>query len=200
MQSLVIGVTGKIASGKSAVSRLLAKRGLTVINGDALGHKSYAPGGPAYSKLVECFGTEVLDSTGAVNRKTLGAIVFNSSEKMQQLNGIVWPEIRKLLVSEITQSREKDHTKSVVVEAALLFAAGWDDLCDRIWFVEASQAVVIERLMQRSQLNQQEALARWNSQSFSKQDFAKVNVFLKNEANMAELEAAVDAHIAPCIS
>ena len=97
----VIGLTGGIASGKSAISKRLEKFGAKTINCDLLGHLAYTPGKKAYHQIIETFGPEVLASDGTINRKALGPIVFADKSKLVELNNIVWPEIANLVQEKI---------------------------------------------------------------------------------------------------
>ncbi|KAK3699552.1 hypothetical protein QZH41_003926 [Actinostola sp. cb2023] len=125
----VIGLTGGIASGKSAISKRLEKLSATTINCDLLGHLAYAPGKKAYHQIIEAFGNEVVASDGTINRRALGPIVFADKSKLIELNNIVWPEIANL-VQEKIESYGAEGAQVCVVEAAVLLDAGWDSVVD----------------------------------------------------------------------
>jgi len=93
----VIGLTGAIATGKSAVSRRLQRLGASAINCDLLGHQAYLPGKPAYQKLITEFGESILSEDETINRRALGSIVFSDKSKLKRLNEIVWPEIARMV-------------------------------------------------------------------------------------------------------
>ncbi|XP_060078671.1 bifunctional coenzyme A synthase-like [Ylistrum balloti] len=102
----VIGLTGGIASGKSAVCKRLEALGAGTIDCDKLGHEVYRKGRPAYRRLVDVFGESIVDENMEINRKVLGPIVFSDQEKLKMLNSIVWPEISKLAEEKIQQFRK----------------------------------------------------------------------------------------------
>ncbi|HEY8490008.1 MAG TPA: dephospho-CoA kinase, partial [Dehalococcoidia bacterium] len=129
---ITIGLTGGIASGKSTISRMLADRGAVIIDADRLGHEAYRPGTPAYRRVVEAFGPEIVGPNGEIDRAKLGARVFGNPEQMKRLTDIVWPAIRELARERIEAERRRG-TRVVVLEAAVLVEAGWFDLVDEVW-------------------------------------------------------------------
>ncbi len=159
----VIGLTGGIGTGKSTVAAVLAGLGATVISADELGHRAYAPGAPAYDQILEAFGHEVLASDDAIDRKALGGIVFDSPEKLRQLDTIVHPAIRSLTEAELKRAEDAG-TRVAVVEAALLIDAGWDDLVDEVWVTTAPRAEVVRRIMERDGLSAGEIERRIQAQ------------------------------------
>jgi len=102
--SLLIGLTGGIASGKSTVLQYLRQAGYSVIDADKLGHKVLEQGNPGYNKVVKCFGNEILNPDGSVNRTALGGIVFVNAEKLKQLNEISHPIIAEMIQKEFEES------------------------------------------------------------------------------------------------
>ena len=109
--SLLIGLTGGIASGKSTVLQHLRQAGYSVIDADKLGHKVLEQGNPGYNKVVKCFGNEILNPDGSVNRTALGRIVFVDAEKLKQLNEISHP-----IIAEMIQ-KEFDHLAKLELKA-----------------------------------------------------------------------------------
>lgn len=93
--TLVIGLTGSIGTGKSTVAKMFKQLGIPVIDADEIARLVVEPGKEAYEKIVETFGEDILQKDRTLDRKKLGAIVFNDEEKRKQLNGIVHPAIRK---------------------------------------------------------------------------------------------------------
>ena len=102
--SLLIGLTGGIASGKSTVLQHLRQAGYSVIDADKLGHKVLEQGNPGYNKVVKCFGNEILNPDNTVNRIALGRIVFVDAEKLKQLNEISHPIIAEMIQKEFEES------------------------------------------------------------------------------------------------
>ncbi|XP_062614699.1 bifunctional coenzyme A synthase-like [Saccostrea cucullata] len=155
----VLGVTGGIASGKSAICKRLEKLGAATVDCDKLGHQAYVKGTPGYDKVVSTFGTGILGEDGEVNRRALGAIVFSDEAKMQTLNGIVWPEIARMATEEIRQYGKEGKT-IVVLEAAILLKAGWETMCHEVWGCVIPLAEAVKRLEDRNHLSEEEAVKR----------------------------------------
>ncbi|CAM9438146.1 unnamed protein product [Scytosiphon promiscuus] len=188
----VVGLVGGIASGKSTISKVLATEcGLEVIDADKLGHESYQPGTRCFGKLVDAFGAKIVAGDGTIDRRELGAAVFGNPSNMAKLQGIVWPEIR-LLAEQRIEGLGEGGTESVVLEAAVLLEAGWDDLCDELWVVQVPPTVARERLMKRNGFDEQEADKRIASQPMTNEErAARATVVLSNEGTEEDLVAKV---------
>ena len=187
---------GGIASGKSTVAEVLkSKPNVQLISGDLLGHATYVPGGPAYQPLVDAFGTTIVDvATGTIDRKALGGIVFGNPDKLQQLNGIVWPAIRLLAqqkIAEIKSSQQQQPTV-VVFEAAVLVEAGWTDLCQEVWCVSVSEDTASTRLQARNKISQEDALKRIRSQLSNTERERAATRVIPNEGSQDALLASID--------
>ncbi|CAH1178912.1 unnamed protein product [Phaedon cochleariae] len=155
----VIGLTGGIASGKSGVSEHLKNLGAHIINCDLLGHEIYKPGKPCHQQIVDTFGDKVVSNNGEINRQALGGIVFNNPGEMKKLNNLVWPAI-----AEEVQKIIKTCTKKVVViEAAVLLTAGWENQCHEIWTTVIPRNEAVIRLQRRNGLTEEQANSRIES-------------------------------------
>src|SRR5213592_3839357 len=122
---LRIGLTGGIASGKSTVCGMLQDRGCTIVDADEVAHQLLLKGQPCFSRVVEAFGVGILDSAGEIDRKKLGAIVFENQPFLETLEGIVHPQvIRQILAKLDMMEKEQRHTK-VVVDASLMIESGF---------------------------------------------------------------------------
>ena len=128
----IIGLTGGSASGKSSICRKLEQLGAGVIDCDKLGHAAYIPGTVAFNKIVQEFGHKVVGEDGQINRKVLGSIVFGEKGKLEKLNSLVWPEIGRLASEEIGK-RFGEGRKVVVLDAAVLLEAGWQEMCNEVY-------------------------------------------------------------------
>ncbi len=186
-----IGLIGGIASGKSEVARLLAERGAAVIDADRVAHEAYATGTEGYAALMKAFGEEVVGSDGAIDRRKLGAIVFNEPALMQKLTSIVWPITRTLL-----EARKREQASLgagvLVIEAAVLVEAGWDDLVDEIWLVLTSPDTAKRRLVERRGMTAEDAEARIAARDLAPL-IAAADVVIDNDGDLAHLEAQVEA-------
>jgi dephospho-CoA kinase len=161
------GLTGGIASGKSAVAAMLREEGFPVIEADRVAHQVMEPGQPAYKEVVATFSEKILDSQPAggdgvatsINRKRLGAIVFSNREKLAQLNAIIHPRVEQELERELAELEKSGKFAAAFVEAALIFEAGLHKQLDGVavaWCLPEQQLV---RLMERG-LSEEEARKR----------------------------------------
>ncbi|MED3054707.1 dephospho-CoA kinase [Bacillus thuringiensis] len=161
--TVVIGLTGGIASGKSTVSEMFRELSIPVIDADVIAREVVEQGKPAYNKIVEVFGAEVLQQDGELDRPRLGSIVFYNEEKRLQLNKIVHPAVRE----EMNRKKEmyiKEGMQAVVLDIPLLFESKLTSLVDRILVVAVKPHMQLERLMKRNNFSEEEATARIQSQ------------------------------------
>jgi phosphopantetheine adenylyltransferase/dephospho-CoA kinase len=188
----VIGLTGGIASGKSTAAEILRELGATVIDADRLGHRSYEPGTPGFEKVVNAFGHDLVDKDGLIDRRILGGKVFGAPGQMERLNAIVWPEIRNLIREEVDLIKSQDSDAIVVLEAAVLLEAGWQDLCDEIWVVTTPIPTAVERLRSRNNLSEDAAMARINAQMSNKERADAASVKIENAGTEEQLRTRVE--------
>lgn len=143
----VIGITGGVGAGKSAILQYLKeKHGARVIEADKVGHFLMEPNGACYDKIVEIFGGGILNQDQTIHRGKLGKIVFADSELLGTLNKIIHPEVKSYIISEISKERAGNHRKLFVVEAALLIEDHYDVICDELWYIHTDEAVRSARL------------------------------------------------------
>jgi phosphopantetheine adenylyltransferase/dephospho-CoA kinase len=195
----VIGITGGICAGKSSVVQVLRQLGVEVLDADKLGHKAYEPGTACFDQLVAHFGDRVVEN-GQINRRVLGSIVFSDASEMTALQGIVWPEIRRLLTESLAILQAQG-TSVVALEAAVMIEAKWYDLASCLWVVTVSREVALQRLVVRNSLSEEEAAKRIDSQISNEERCAHATLVIDNNSRtIAELEDLVkDAyHKLPC--
>lgn len=186
----VIGLTGGIGTGKSTVSKFLAELGAVVIDADKVGHEVFRPGTEGWDDVVATFGKEVLNTAGEIDRKKLGAIVFNNPEALQKLNQIVHPRAYDLVKSRLDEYRQRG-AGVVVVEVILLIEAGWTDLVDEVWVVVASEDTVVKRLKQQRGMSEEEILTRIHSQLSTEERVKHADVVINNDGDIDEVKAKV---------
>ena len=210
----IIGVTGGISSGKSTASRLLGQKGgrgggsgsgecseggatgvreeeIIVLDADKFGHEAYKKGSDCWVRLIDHFGPRIQDDDGEINRRELGSLVFTDKAKMRELEAIVWPEIRRLLEIRIKELREGGACKVVVVEAAIMIEAGWQDMVDFLWVVVVDRDIATERLMKRNNLSREEAEKRINAQITNEERMRHATRVITNNGDGEELERKV---------
>jgi dephospho-CoA kinase len=161
--SLVIGLTGGIASGKSTVSNMFKEMNILVIDADVEARLAVEKGQPAYEKILAEFGDNILLPNKEIDRQKLGSIIFHQSEKRQLLNGIVHPEVRKRMKKQIEEAKEHGQ-EIVVLDIPLLFESKLTYMVEKTLLVYVDNAIQLQRLMARNHLSKQEAEARIQSQ------------------------------------
>jgi dephospho-CoA kinase len=154
------GLTGGVASGKSTVARVLEGLGAGIIDADRVGHELLRRPHPAYQEVVRRFGSEILDPTGEIDRKRLGAVVFADPAKLRDLNAILHPPIIARVEELAAQHHAKNPGAVVVIDAALLFEAGIGRRFTKVLVVWCRPEQQIERLMAKTGLSRQEAEQR----------------------------------------
>ena len=189
---LVIGLTGGIGTGKSEVTRLLQALGAIVINADRVGHEAYNSGSESWRRVIEAFGEDVLQPGGEIDRRKLGAIVFSDPEQLARLNQIMHPRMARIVADELEELRAQG-TQVVVVEAALLYEAGWDSLVDEVWATDSPVEAVIQRLQTRNGMSPEEVLKRIDSQMDRSERLDRAQVVVDNSGDIAALEQTVNS-------
>ncbi len=183
----VICLTGGIASGKSTAARFLGELGACVIDADRLGHRAYEPGSPAHAQVVAAFGPDVLSADGQIDRKALGSKVFGNPEALKRLTNIVWPAIRSLAEEEIARARAENDARIVVLEAAVLFEAGWDDLGDEVWVNVIDRENAISRATARDNVPREAIERRLDAQLSNAERIARADVVIDNNGSVDDM-------------
>lgn len=182
-----ICLTGGLASGKSTASRFLEEKGAYIIDADKLGHRVYDPGTQAYRQVIDAFGEDIVMEDNHIDRKKLGAIVFGSPAQLKRLTDIVWPEIKRLAALEISGYEALDPDGVVVLEAAVLFEAGWEDMGDEIWVVVVDREVAIERAMARDGVQREAVEQRIDSQLSNDERARRSTLVIDNNGDEAAM-------------
>ena len=189
VDSVVVGLTGGIGSGKSTVSAALVERGATLIDADAITRQLQAPGQPVLAAIVERFGDGVLDADGALDRQALADVVFTDPEALADLNAIVHPAVGAEIAEQLAAATEAGGI--VVLDVPLLVETGRDGLAGTI-VVDTSPEVALERLVDQRGLRRDDAEARMANQASRQERLAVADVVVRNDGTLGELEAEVD--------
>lgn len=188
----VIGLTGGIASGKTTVTEFFRGHDVPVIDADILGHRTYDPGTDTFNAVVAAFGDDLVAEDGTINRQVLGGKVFGKPEELKRLTDIVWPGIRKLASEKISEF-EAAGNKLVVLEAAVLFEAGWEDLVDEVWVVVVEPDQAVARLKTRNNMDEDAARARINSQLSNAERTSRADIVIENNSTLEALKSAIES-------
>lgn len=163
---LILGLVGGIASGKSVVANVLRDMGALVLDADKAGHFVLREA-EVISELRKRWGDEILDSSGHISRRAVAKIVFAQGNEAERkfLEQLTHPRIEALLKQELEAVRNSDQPPPVlVIDAALLFEAGWEKLCDKILFVDAPRDIRLERAVARG----------WSAEQFAAREAAQL--------------------------
>jgi dephospho-CoA kinase len=161
--SLVIGLTGGIASGKSTVSNMIKEMDITVIDADVEARLAVEKGEPAYQEILAGFGDDIVLPGGDIDRVKLGSIIFHNAEKRQLLNGIVHPEVRRRMNNQVEAAKERGE-QVIVLDIPLLFESKLTHMVEKTILVYVDRDIQLKRLMERNNLSLEEAEARIKSQ------------------------------------
>jgi dephospho-CoA kinase len=186
----LVGLTGGIAAGKSTVAKHWVSRGAIEIDADVLAREVIAQGTPGEQQVIEAFGTGVLDSTGALDRKALGNIVFNSKPELENLEAIVHPLVRAR-TQELLKAAPTDAI--VVYAVPLLVEANVDLGFDTVVTVEAPEVERINRLVSSRGYSIQEAKARIANQATPIERAARADHILNSNQDIFLLLRDADA-------
>jgi dephospho-CoA kinase len=154
-----LGLTGGIASGKSAVAGMLRELGFLVLDADSLGHKLIEPGQQAYEEVVREFGPGILDASGMIDRGKLGAMAFEDPRKLGRLNAVVHPRVEEEVLRQFAEWERNGTRDAAFVEAALLVEAEYQKILDGLVVAWCTPEQQLERLKARG-LSDEEARRR----------------------------------------
>ncbi|MDP9364786.1 MAG: dephospho-CoA kinase [Chloroflexota bacterium] len=172
----VIGVTGRIACGKSTVLREMAALGAVTFDADAVYHDLIAPNAPLWRALRDRFGAGVVGADGRIDRRTLGGIVFNDPNALADLDRLTHPAVTEELRRRVAATP----AKVVAVDAVKLVESGIDRDCDRVWVVVCPKEEQIERLMARNGVTRDEAERRVAAQPSAERMMARADLVIDN--------------------
>ncbi len=192
--SIVLGVTGGIGSGKSTVSSILKEFGAFIIDADVISREVVMPGEKALLELTEAFGVDILDEWGQLKRKKLAEVVFNNKERLGIINGIVHKYVAQRIEDRVREQLLKK-TGIIVIDAPIPIKTGFLDLCDRVWTVYAPQELRIERVMERNGMTMEEAVARINSQIPDEDYLSIADTVINNDGGFSQLREEVKARL-----
>jgi dephospho-CoA kinase len=183
---LIVGLTGGVASGKTAVSQVLKEEGAYIIDADQIARELVQPHKPAWSELIRAFGQEILQEDGSIQRKKLADKVFVDPRQRKLLNQILHPRIKEEMDRRTKEIVEKDPQAIVVIDAPLLVELGDHREMDKLIVVTSTQTQQIERLKDRDRTNTEEALRIVSSQMPLEEKLRYADYIIRNEGSMEE--------------
>lgn len=161
--TLIIGLTGSIGTGKSTIANHFKTLQIPVVDADLIARQVVEPGEDAYTVIVETFGEQILQEDETLDRKALGAIVFQDEAKRKQLNDIIHPAIRKEMLKQ-RDAYVQEEFPAVVLDIPLLYESKLTDYVEKIIVVSVDSDVQLKRIVERDNSTETEAQQRINSQ------------------------------------
>ena len=183
----VIGLTGNIASGKSAVAAILQELGADVIDADAVAHDVLTAATPETIAVAERFGSSVIASDGSVDRPALGQIVFSDPQALADLEAIVHPGTRRRIVQHLDESV----ANVAVIEAIKLLEGPLADRADSIWVVTAPREARLERLTRDRAFTAENAASRVDLQNPERDKVSRADILIVNDGTLEQLRMKV---------
>jgi dephospho-CoA kinase len=186
----VIGVVGGIGAGKSSVAAAFAAQGAFVLDADEIGHALLSQR-PAFEDVVKRFGNEVAipgtpETPARIDRAKLAARVFSNPAELKALERILHPRMRATFTKAIGRTVRRGQHRAIVLDAAVLFEAGWDDLCDLVVFVESPTDLRLQRVRESR---------GWDASKFAAREKAQLPLEVKQQrsdgliVNLGDLDA-----------
>lgn len=191
----VYGLTGGIGSGKSTVCSLLQELGVTVVQADEVGRQVVAKGSDGLAAIVSAFGEDILDSTGALDRRKLGTLVFNDAAKRRQLEEIMHPLVKQGSCA-IFEELRRQGVPIIVYESALLFETQRHHEMRGTIVVTASEAQRVARVQQRDGSTAEAVQARMRAQMPEAEKRRLADYVLDNNGDLQDLRRQVQALVA----
>ena len=189
----IIGLTGGISSGKSAVAETLCRRiGAVSLDIDKVTRWQLERGSELFEIYVRHFGDWVLTSDGKLNKRQIAEIIFNDPAEREWINSVSHPILLNYARDFLVECQSYG-IRLAIVEVPLLFEAGWEFLFDEIWAVYTKRQLQIKRLMSRDKLTKQQALARINAQMPKEEICSRADVVIRNVGNHFEVRRQIFA-------
>lgn len=191
----LIGLTGGIATGKSTVSQIFMEKGYPLIDADKIARRVVKINQPAYVKIVEEFGENILLKDKNIDRKVLGNIIFNNKRAREKLNSITHPYIFETIKIDIDKLSQENHI--IFLDIPLLFEqydlwGKFNIRFDEIWLVYVNKNLQIQRLMKRDNISEEEALRKIESQMTMDNKKARSSKIIDNSGDIEHLNKQID--------
>lgn len=194
----VIGITGGVGSGKSALLAYIKENyNCRIILADQAAHQVKEPGQPCYEKLVELLSEEILDENGTIHKEKMAEKIFSDGKLLEAVNAIIHPAVKELILGEIQKERTKGEIRYFFVEAALLIECGYLNIVDEMWYIYAQEQVRRNRLSLSRGYSEDKIDSIMASQ-LSEAEFRKnCKVVIDNSGNLEEAFQQIDRELIP---
>ncbi|NLP35886.1 MAG: dephospho-CoA kinase [Clostridiales bacterium] len=189
----VIGITGGIGSGKSLVAKIMMDmHGAYFLNTDQIAKEQMEVGGTSYAGVVDYFGHSILAEDGSIDREKLSKIVFKDEEKLQKLNDLTHPQVLEAVQGELAALRKSGEFPYVIIETALMIEAGFDFICDEVWYVYAPEEIRRQRLKRERNYSDQKIDSIFEKQSKEEEFRKRFSKVITNVGDIHDIEQQVE--------
>ena len=190
-KTTVIGLTGGIASGKTAVFLHLKNKGAVAISLDERAKELWAPGGALFDEALDLFGVECCAS-GKWDTRLVASVLFNNEDIKKRFEDILYPWLKRMIFNEVEILRDEDEPRVIVIESALLFEEHYDEICDEIWVVTADDEIRKERLRKTRKYSEERINKTMSLQMDQEMLSKKADVVISNNTSYEDLISRVD--------
>ena len=184
---IVVGLTGGIGSGKSAVTKIFEGLGVKVVDADVASRQPVMKGEPALKKIAEKFGANILTSEGELDRRKLREIIFNDNSAKDWLENLLHPLIHQILIDDLTSAS----SSYAILVSPLLFETNQKDLCSKTIVVDTSEDRQIDRTSKRDNVEPGQVKLIIDSQIDRKSRNELADIIILNDGSLQELEEKV---------
>ena len=187
----LVGLTGGIGSGKSAIAERLASYGASIVDSDLIAHQITSTGGLAIEPIAERFGSEFIQTDGALDRKKMRVLVFEDLQSRKALEAITHPLIRAKAIEQARLAIERQAPYIVFVVPLLLESSEWFQFIDHVVVADCSEAIQIQRVMERNGLTRQEVESILQAQATRAERLAQADTVIENMGSLEDLAEQV---------
>lgn len=189
----VIGITGGVGAGKSAVLSYIEKHyHCRMILSDEVAHRVKEPGEICYDRLVELLSVNILTEDGRIDKKKMAEMIFSSETLLEKVNHIIHPAVKEYIISAIRTEREKGEIDFLLIEAALLIEDGYLEIVDEMWYIYADEEVRRKRLRRFRQYSEQKIDSIMEKQLTDEEFRKHCSVIIDNSKDLAEAYKQID--------
>lgn len=194
MQAMkVIGITGGVGAGKSALLTYMAENyNCKIILADEVAHLVKEPGEVCYLKLVELLSEEILNEDGTIHKGKMAEKIFASEVLLEQVNSIIHPAVKEWILKEIHSENEKNELDFLFIEAALLIEDGYLNIVDEMWYIYAREEVRRARLKASRNYSDEKIDAIMQSQLSEEEFRANCKVVIDNSESLVWAYSQID--------
>jgi dephospho-CoA kinase len=190
-----IGLTGGIACGKSTVAAMLAARGAILVDADAIAREVVEPGSPALGEISARFGQDVILEDGSLHRKRLGELIFADADAKRDLENLLHPRIRQIMMGRMRENESLYPDKLVVVDVPLLYESKLESWFSEVMVVYVPRETQLSRLIARDGLTTEQAERRLNAQLPIDEKKARADYVVDNQGSLSATEEQVDTFL-----